>query len=147
MENVKVTKKNKFEMLSNALALLDQEGMAHDFDVAMLQEFIANEVAHLDNKAAKAKENAAAKKTEIDDLGNAVLNALTDEPMTRDQVFDLVADFSDDVSVAKVGARLSKLVDLGRAVKSEVKATSASGKKTTRMAYAIAPVDADADAE
>lgn len=147
MENVKVTKKNKFEMLSNALALLDQEGLAHDFDVAMLQEFITNEITHLDNKAAKAKENAAAKKTEIDELGNAVLNALTDEPMTRDQVFDLVADFSDDVSVAKVGARLSKLVDLGRAVKSEVKATSASGKKTTRMAYTIAAVEADADAE
>ena len=65
-----------------------------------------------------------------------VLSVLTNEPQTRDQVAAQIE--GEDVTEAKVGARLNKLVAQGAAVKSEVAAVSASGKKTTRMAYALA---------
>ena len=130
----KITKSEKYTMIEKILETVETA------DAAMLIEFVQSEKSALARKAAKAKEKAAEKKTEIDELGVAVLDVLTDEPMSREQIFDLVADFSDDVSVAKVGARLTKLVAAGKVAKTEVKATSAAGKKTTRMAYALAEV-------
>lgn len=130
MEN-KMTKMEKFQAIEDILNTVDGD------NIDMLIEFVQTEQAALANKAAKAKAKAAEKKTEIDDLGNAVLGVLNGTPKTRDEVFALVEDFSNDVSVAKVGARLTKLVDAGLIVKSEVKAVTASGKKTTRMAYSV----------
>lgn len=130
MEN-KMTKMEKFQAIEDILNTVDGE------NVDMLIEFVQAEQAALANKAAKAKAKAAEKKTEIDDLGNAVLGVLNGTPKTRDEVFALVEDFSNDVSVAKVGARLTRLVDAGLVVKTEVKAVTASGKKTTRMAYSV----------
>lgn len=127
----KITKAQKYAMIEDILNTVDGD------NIDMLIEFVQAEQAALANKAAKAKEKAAEKKTEIDDLGNAVLGVLNGTPKTRDEVFALVEDFSNDVSVAKVGARLTKLVDAGLIVKSEVKAVTASGKKTTRMAYSV----------
>lgn len=130
MEN-KMTKMEKFQAIEDILNTVDGD------NIDMLIEFVQAEQVALANKAAKAKAKAAEKKTEIDDLGNAVLGVLNGTPKTRDEVFALVEDFSNDVSVAKVGARLTKLVDAGLIVKSEVKAVTASGKKTARMAYSV----------
>lgn len=127
----KITKATKYEMIEKILENVGGE------DATMLIEFVQGERAALARKAAKAKEKAAEKKTEIDELGNAVLSVLTAEPKGRDEIFALVEDFSNDVSVAKVGARLTRLVELGQAQKSEVKSVTASGKKTTRMAYSL----------
>lgn len=136
MEN-KMTKMEKFQAIEDILNTVDGD------NIDMLIEFVQTEQTALANKAAKAKAKAAEKKTEIDDLGNAILGVLNAAPKTRDEVFALVEDFSNDVSVAKVGARLTKLVEVGNVVKSEVKAVTASGKKTTRMAYALALTDAE----
>ena len=136
MEN-RMTKMDKFEMIEDILGNIDGE------NVDMLIEFVQAEKAALARKAAKAKEKAAEKKTEIDELGEAVLGVLNAEPKTRDEVFALVEDFSEEVTLAKVGARLTKLVDAGKVVKSEVKGVTASGKKTTRMAYALALTEAE----
>lgn len=127
----KITKAQKYAMIEDILNTVDGD------NIDMLIEFVQAEQAALANKAAKAKAKAAEKKTEIDDLGNAVLGVLNGTPKTRDEVFALVEDFSNDVSVAKVGARLTRLVDAGLVVKTEVKAVTASGKKTTRMAYSV----------
>ena len=127
----KITKAQKYAMIEDILNAVDGD------NIDMLIEFVQAEQAALANKAAKAKAKAAEKKTEIDDLGNAVLGVLNGTPKTRDEVFALVEDFSNDVSVAKVGARLTRLVDAGLVVKTEVKAVTASGKKTTRMAYSV----------
>ena len=127
----KITKAQKYAMIEDILNTVDGD------NIDMLIEFVQAEQAALANKAAKAKAKAAEKKTEIDDLGNAVLGVLNGTPKTRDEVFALVEDLSNDVSVAKVGARLTRLVDAGLVVKTEVKAVTASGKKTTRMAYSV----------
>lgn len=133
----KITKAQKYAMIEDILGNVDGD------NIDMLIEFVQNEQAALARKATKAKEKAAEKKTEIDELGSIVLGALTAEPQTRDEVFAKVEDAAADVSIAKVGARLTKLVENGFAVKSEVKATTASGKKTTRMAYALVAHDAE----
>ena len=127
----KITKAQKYAMIEDILNTVDGD------NIDMRIEFVQAELAALANKAAKAKAKAAEKKTEIDDLGNAVLGVLNGTPKTRDEVFALVEDFSNDVSIAKVGARLTRLVDAGLVVKTEVKAVTASGKTTTRMAYSV----------
>lgn len=135
----KITKTKKYEMLSEALALIEQEGIETKLDLAMLQEFVASESKALTRKSEKAKAKAAEKKTELDELAQVVLSVLDTDPMTCDEVTNQIE--GEDVTPAKVRARLSKLVTLGYAEKSEVAAVSASGKKTTHMAYALAPVD------
>ena len=137
MENVKLTKTQKFEMIEKIL----NDTQSEEYDVPMLVEFVQEQIDALARKATKAKEKAAEKKTELDELAEVVLSVITVEPQTRDQIADQIT--GDDVTVAKVGARLSKLVALGKVEKSEVAATSASGKKTTRMAYALVPVEID----
>lgn len=132
----RITKAQKYELIESILETVDND------NAEMLIEFCVAERNALAKKSAKAKEKAAEKKSELDDLAHAVLNVITAEPQTRDAITDVV-EFDDEITVAKVGARLTKLVEQGYIVRSEITATSASGKKTTRKAYALAPVDAE----
>ena len=135
----KITKAQKYAMIEDILNTVDGD------NIDMLIEFVQAEQVALARKATKAKEKQAEKKTEVDELGNAIMQVLNGEPKLREDVLALVADF-EEVTLAKVGSLLTKLFDLGLIQKTEVKATTASGKKTTRMAYfveALAPADAE----
>lgn len=133
MKNVeKYTKSQKLSDLETILSQVETT----EYDVPALIEFVQAERAALARKAEKAKETAAAKKAEKDELCNAVLAVLTAEPQTREQIAEQIE--GEDVTVAKVGARLNKLVASGEVAKTEVASTSASGKKSTKMAYALA---------
>ena len=127
-------KYTKSMKLADIEAILSQVETT-DYDVQALIEFVQAEQAALVRKSEKAKERAAEKKTERDELCELVASLLTAEPQTRDQIAEQIED--PEVTVAKVGARLSKLVAAGDAVKTEVAAVSATGKKTTRMAYSL----------
>jgi hypothetical protein len=135
----KYTKSQKLADIETILSTVETT----EFDVATLIEFVQGEQAALARKAEKARETAAAKKTETDELGEAVYAVLTNEPQTRDQIAEQVE--GDEVTVAKVGARLTKLVAAGRAVKTEVASVSASGKKSTKMAYTLAPAGVEVE--
>lgn len=138
METVKITKAQKYAKIEAILKDIEHE------DSAMLIEFVQSEASALARKAEKAKTKAAEKKSELDELAHEVLAVLTSEPQGREQIAEQIEN--EDASVSKVGSRLTKLVNLGYAVKSEVSAVSASGKKTTRMAYALAePEDVEVD--
>lgn len=136
MKNIeRYTKSDKLTDIKAILAQVETT----DYDVPTLIEFVDGEIAALARKAAKAKEKAAEKKTERDELCEAVYAVLTTEPQTRDQVFEQID--GDDISLAKVGARLTKLVASGDVVKTEIASTSTSGKKSTKMAYSLASAE------
>ena len=138
MKNVeKYTKSQKFADIEAILSQVETP----DYDVAVLIEFVQGEQAALARKADKAKVKAAEKKTERDELCEAVAAVLTAEPQTREQITEQIE--GDEVTVAKVGARLNKLVAAGDAVKTEVASVSASGKKSTKMAYSLPSADAE----
>ena len=61
----KYTKSQKLADIETILSTVETT----EFDVATLIEFVQNEQAALERKAAKAKETAAAKKTETDRNG------------------------------------------------------------------------------
>lgn len=120
MESVKkVTKKEYYVMLKEVVENSNFENKDE------LVEFIEKQITLLDNKAAKAKERAAEKKAEGDELRALVEATLTDEYQTIADITEQID--SEDVTKAKVTARLTQLVKDGLAVKEEAK--TEDGKK------------------
>lgn len=110
---VKVTNKEMFTKVKEALVASEVEGKED------LIAFIDSRIALVEKKAAKAAETAAEKKNELDELCEVVKSILGTEPLTADDVLAQVG--GEDITIAKVRARLTKLEKTGVAVKSDVK--------------------------
>ncbi len=121
MATEKITKKAYFEMLKDIVAATDTA------DKDNLLAFIDTNIAQLDAKAAKAKEKAAEKKVEGDELREKIAACLTIEPKDITTILDEVGD--EELTRAKVTARLAQLINLGTATKEVTK--TADGKKAT----------------
>lgn len=121
MVTEKITKKAYFEMLKDIVAATDTA------DKDNLLAFIDTNIAQLDAKAAKAKEKAAEKKVEGDELREKIAACLTTEPKDIATILDEVGD--EELTRAKVTARLAQLINLGTATKEVTK--TADGKKAT----------------
>ena len=133
MSTVKITKRERFESIK---ALVKAVGPVEGIDTEGIVAFCDKEIVALDTRAAKAKERAAEKRAEGDELQAAVLEALTDELSTRQDVTDRID--GEDVTVAKVGYRLSQLVKAGKAVKEEITIAGEDGKNRKVAAYRLA---------
>ena len=114
----KMTKKEMFEMIKGIVAGAEIDEATQ----AEVTEFVEKQIAQLEAKAEKAKERAAQKKTEGDALRDAVEAVLTGELQTIDEITAQVA--GEDVTKAKVTARLTQLVKAEIATKDMVKAGS-----------------------
>lgn len=90
-------------------------------------------LASLDNKAAKARERAAAKRAESDVLLNQVADALTDEFAVIADITAVVANVNPDVTVARVTNRLTKLCAEGRAEKTQITIPGVDGSKSRKV--------------
>lgn len=119
MENKKITKKENYEILKGIVLEANVENADE------LVAFLDKQIEGLDNRAAKAKERAAEKKAEGDELRAVVKAVLTNEFQTADMIASQIE--GDDVSKAKVVARLSQLVKNGEAEKEQIK--NEDGKK------------------
>lgn len=133
-ETKKVTKKEWYAEIRKIVEAADVENK----DGAL--EFIDNQVKLLEAKAAKAQENAAKKKADGDALREAVYKVLTTELQTIDQITEQVD--GEDVTKAKVTARLTQLVKAEMAVKDTVK--TEDGRKVT--AYKVVEVAEEVEA-
>ena len=120
MEETKMTKKDYFNEIRKVLV---ENG---DSDLAAV---IQHEIDLLDNKAVKNKERAAARKIAGDELRDVISNILIDDLQTVDEIVEQIE--GEDVTKAKVVARLTQLVNLNEAMKEQVK--TEDGKKV--MAY------------
>lgn len=132
MTTVKVTKRERYESIK---ALVEAVGAVEGIDTDGIVAFCDKEIATLDTRAEKAKERAAEKRAEGDELQAAVLAALTDEPASRQEVTDRIE--GEDVTLAKVGYRLTALVKQGLAVKEEIAVTGEDGKSKKVAAYRL----------
>lgn len=125
MAETKMTKKMWYEEIKGVVAgaeVENKEGMI---------EFIDAQLAQLAAKAEKAAERAAQKKVEGDALRDTIEGVLTTELQTIDEIAAKVA--GEDVTKAKVTARLTQLVKAERATKDTVK--TADGRKV--VAYKL----------
>lgn len=148
MENI--TKKAMYGALVNFANGGELIAVTKDGEVAVtmdqLRAFAEKEIEHLDNKAAKAKETAAKKRAEADELQEAVAAALTAD-------FEPIATIAgriegEDVTVSKVTYRLTQLVKNGVAEKQEIAVPTGDGNKTRKiMGYRLANGSAEVEAE
>ncbi len=130
MDNItapKITKRLVLETLIKAIDAGDILLETYDVDTADVRTYAENEIALLDKRAEKAKERAAKTRAEGDELMEVVYEALGDD-------FEPIADIlsrieGEDLSAAKVIARMKKLVSAGRAEKAELKIKPAEGGK------------------
>ena len=123
----KITKKEYYSMLKEIVMKSNVD------DKDELVTFIDKQVQLLNNKAEKAKVRAIEKKVEGDELRNTVEATLTEEYQT---IADIIAQIDDEeISKAKVTARLTSLVKSGIAIKEEAK--TEDGKKI--MVYRLNP--------
>lgn len=122
----KLTKKDYYEMLKTTVEGIEVENKED------LLTFIDRELELIENKSVKAKERAAEKKAEGDELRAAVKAILTTENQTIDEIFGQIE--GEDLTRAKIVARLTQLVKSREAKKEEVK--SEDGKRI--MVYALA---------
>ncbi len=132
----KVTKK---DMFAEIITLARENGRVD------IEEFCEVQIEQLNRKAEKAKERKAEKAAKGDALKDAIAAVLTEDLQTAADITEKVLDAGEDVSRAKVVARLTKLVKEGVAGKMQVKVD-----KKRVMAYALAdaiPVDEDEDDE
>ena len=125
MENAtKKTKAMYFEELRELVltTVIDAEKQAE------YVEFIDKQIETLDKRKAAAAARAEKKKAESDALTDAIYELITDKLVTVDEI--TVAFDDEEVTRAKVTARLGKLVNAGLIEKEPVRV---DGKK--RMAY------------
>ena len=142
MEN-KITKREMFEALVN---YVNGEHMAFEKEgemvIVMLEDlktFAENEIALLDKKSVKAKERAAAKKAEADELMDKIKAVLTGEYQTT---ADLVIAIDDgEATAGKVQARLKKLVDIGVVEKTDMKVDKRTIKGYRLIGEMVASVE------
>ena len=128
MAEVKITKAMVLEVIGKNV-----ENMTFDGDVTAedVTAFVETTLAQIAAKAEKNKERAVAKRQAGDELRAQVLGFVTEEWQTRDEI---AANFEDeDITPAKVGARLTQLVENGSVVKEKQKI---DGKD--KMVYALA---------
>lgn len=109
----KTTKRDYYEMLKEIVLNANVEGATE------LVEFIDKQVSLIDSKAEKAKARNAEKKANGDELREAVQNVLTNEFQTIDAIVSQIE--GEEITKAKITARLTSLVKNGIAEKTDVK--------------------------
>lgn len=134
--NEKVTKK----VILEAIRRVAEDGVDFGTEVTAddVLAYVDTTIAQLDAKTEKAKERAAKKRAEGDDLRDKVKDLLTDDYQT---VADIVAQIDDpEITNAKVVARLTSLCKADLAHKVELKVDK---RKVKGYAAGPAPVDAE----
>ena len=128
----KITKREMFEAI---IALATGGEMKYDAEAFV--NFCENEIALLDKKAVKAKERAATKKAEGDELTEAVRASMSTEEF--EPIAEIAARIEgEDVTIAQVQYRLTQLVKNGEAVKEQITVAGGEGQKTRKiMAYKL----------
>lgn len=129
MEN-KITKKDYFGMIRAIIEDASEVDMRDE-----IIAFIDKEVNALDARAEKAKERAAKKREESDELRWAIFSVLTEEGQTVAEIVDQLDN--EDITRQKVIARLTQLVKSGK-VEKDTKKTEDKKKVTI---YMVAPTE------
>ena len=127
MTTEKITKRDMYEAIIGAMETGEIKYAPNE-----VIAFCQNEIELLDKKAAKAKERAAAKSAENDEIMDKVRDVLS--PNDFMPIADVVKAIGDpDLTAAKVQYRLRKLAEANEAEKTEVTIAGAEGTKARKV--------------
>ena len=123
----KITKREIYEAIAEAMEIGEST-----IDPQEIIDFCHKEIAALDRKAEKARENAAKKREEGDALTDLVREALTDEYSIIADIAARIESDEIEVTIAKVQYRLNQLVQMGEAEKSDISVGETGSKRTLK---------------
>ena len=125
---MKEEKMTKTDYFNRAISIINGSTAEDKNDIVY---FLETQIESIKNKAEKAKERAAAKKAEGDELRENVKNVLTKDFQTADEI---TANINiEGISKAKVIARLTQLVGLNEVEKTDVKTEDGKTKKAYKL--------------
>ena len=107
-------------------------------DPDVMAECAEKKLAQLDKRNATAQKRAAAKRAETDALLETVYGVLSDEPMDRTEIANVLAEQGVETTLGKITSRLSALVKEGRANKAKAKVEGEDGKPHDITVYTVA---------
>lgn len=125
MEEKKMTKKDYYTLIKEKVEETNIEGKDE------LIEFVNKQISQIEAKAEKAKIRAIEKQKAGDELRDKVKSILTNELQTADAIVAQIDD--EDVTKAKVIARLTQLVKNGDAKKEDVKTEDGRSVKAYKI--------------
>ncbi len=125
-DTVKMTKVDYFHQLAE---IVENSEVENKEDIL---KFIEGSIETLENRKKAAQERAEKKKTEPDELSDAVKAVLTNELQTADEIVAQIE--GEDVTKQKIVSRLTKMVNAGTVRKDTVKTED----KRKVMGYALA---------
>ncbi len=135
----KIAKTTKKDILSAIATVITEDFNVQVGEVTVtaedVNEYIAKTIDQLNAKNEKARERAAEKKADGDELRAKIEALLTEEFQTGDEITAALND--PEITKAKVTARLTQLVKAGKAFKATVK--TEDGRKI--MAYSNTPAE------
>lgn len=100
-----------------------------------IKTFAEKEIASMDKRAAADKKRRETKAAESDEITETVYEALTDEPMSAEEILDKLGL---DMPKSKLIPKLTKLVEAKRAVRSKKRYKNDEGKSSEKTMYARA---------
>lgn len=124
-DTVKMTKVDYFHQLAEIVENAEVENKED------ILKFIEGSIETLENRKRAAQERAEKKKTEPDELSDAVKAVLTNELQTADAIAAQIE--GEDVTKQKIVSRLTKMVNAGTVRKDTVKTED----KRKVMGYAL----------
>ena len=101
--------------------------------------FLDNELEQIKRKRETQKKKQEQRKIENDEIARAILDMLTDEPVTNTDILEEIND--PEVSPAKVTSRLSKLAREGLVAKETVRLNGRRRVVYTRIGYTDLPME------
>ena len=88
-------------------------------DPTVMAEYATKKLAQMDKRKATAKVRMAKKRAENDFLMEEVFNVLSEDPMSRQDVLEVLQETYPELTVGKVSYRLVQLAKEGRIIKQE----------------------------
>lgn len=88
-------------------------------DPETMAEYATKKLAQIDKRNESAKKRAAKKRAEGDVLTEEIYNVLSEDPMSRQDVLEVLQETYPDLTVGKVSYRLVQLAKEGRIIKQE----------------------------
>ena len=104
----------------------------------VMVEFATKKLAQLDKRNESAKIRAAKKRAEGNELESLVFSYVSEEGQTRGQIAEAMIADGHEVTVGKVQARLTALVEAGKVSKEKGKVAGEDGKSKVATFYALA---------
>ena len=132
----KITKREMYEAIicfgSTGKFEFDREEKTFTVSMESLMDFAEHEIELLDKKATKAKEHAAKKRAENDELTNIICGVMSTTDF--ESIPDIAARIEgEDVTIGKVQYRLTQLVKNGAAEKQEITIPATENSKTRKI--------------